>query len=383
LIQSRIGEHMQRTLNDPTIREVPEIPQSDPSSHRVFTEQIAQPPRMWSTHPPNTEREENAKKTYVPMRLDNAPAWTYFALPEQLRESVTGYLFERAEIKDPPEAVSTEAALAAVDEQFSHESYDPSYQGTYVGRSITLSAENAGDVVGAPSTLGSITENLDEIYPPSLHEQITQWRNLGDEVSMLEAVESGVLETPGGGLRHRGKTIRRSQLPSVISNVKHEQKSSLSEIEQHDKLCRTVHQAAAREIAHGWQNYLDRLTRLLHYVEHRIADLDDAHSHLANTTSIAVATGRVSQKKLNKLMASGRDLRQVMGEIDENADQVTVPAPILAKLEWKSWRESLDKIELPAPDEGDGSGRCIANRRVCRTRRSTEKATQRLPGPLF
>ena len=353
LIQSRIGEHMQRILNDPTIREVPEIPQSDPASHRVFTEQIAQPPRMWSTHPPNTEREENAKKTYVPMRLDNAPAWTYFALPEQLRESVTGYLFERAEIKDPPEAVSTDAALAAVDEQFSHESYDPSYQGTYLGRLITLSAENAGDLVGDPSTLGSVTENLGEIYPPSLHEEITQWRNLGDEVAMLEAVESGVLETPGGGLRHRGKTIRRSQLPSVISNVKHEQKSSLSEIEQHDKLCRTAHQAAAREIAHGWQNYLDRLTRLLHYLEHRIADLDDAHSRLANTTSIAVATGRVSQKKLNKLMASGRDLRQVMGEIDENADQVTVPAPILAKLEWKSWRESLDKIELPDPDEGN------------------------------
>lgn len=351
LVQTQIGEHMQRILNDFTTRQVPEIPGTDPASHRVFTEQIAQPPRMWSTHPPNTEREENAKKIYVPMRLDNEPAWSFFQRPEEAREAVTQFLFERAELKEPPEAMPTSEALTSLDEKFSHESFNPSYQGVYLGRLPTLSAENASLISDSPSSVENIAASLDELYPSELHEEVTQWRNLRDEVAMLEAVESGVLESPAGGLRHRGRTIRHSHLPGVIASVKHEQDDALSRIERHDKLCRTVHQAAAQKLEAGWPDYLKTLAELLHYLEHSLANLNDAHSHLANTTAVAVATGRVSQKKLNRLLDSGRDLRQVMGGIDSNAEHVSVPQPILTKLEWTSWRETLDEIELPAPDE--------------------------------
>jgi len=351
LVQTQIGEHMQRILNDFTTRQVPEISDTDPASHRVFTEQIAQPPRMWSTHPPNTEREENAKKTYVPIRLDNEPAWSFFQRPEEARESVTQFLFERAELKESPEAMPTSEALTALDEKFSHESFNPCYQGVYLGRLPTLSAENASLISDSPSSVENIAASLDELYPPELHDEVTQWRNLGDEVAMLEAIESGVLESPSGGLRHRGRTIRHSHLSGVISGVKREQNDSLAQIELHDKLCRTVHQAAAQKIEAGWPDYLKTLAELLHYLEHSLANLNDAHSHLANTTAVAVATGRVSQKKLNRLLDSGRDLRQVMGGIDKDAEHVNVPQPILTELEWTSWRETLDEIELPAPDE--------------------------------
>ena len=347
-VQSSIGRHMERILGELGQRHVPEIPAHDPASHRVFTEEIAQPPRMWSTHPPNTEREENAKRTYIPARLDNEPAWSLFQDSSRLRKDVTAFMLEGIEFKEPPEELSDEAALAAVDELYTEEIYRSEYQGVYLGRRVTTVAKEVRELYD-PAPVAGLTSELASLYPDGLKDEVVHWRKLCEETALLEAIKDGVYDAPGGVIRYRGQVVRKSGLDEVISRVQSERDGSLKKIEAHDRRCRSVHDAVASNLSPDWQKYHSSLVRLLHNLEHSEADLTDAGSHLAVTTSFATVTGRVNQEKLNKVMSSARDLHDVMRRIDDDAAGLRVPDRILTKLGWASWRDQLDKLELPPP----------------------------------
>ena len=56
-MQSRVLEHDRRVLADETHGVAPPLPTSGRAEHRLFEERIANPPKMWSSHPPNRERE--------------------------------------------------------------------------------------------------------------------------------------------------------------------------------------------------------------------------------------------------------------------------------------------------------------------------------------
>lgn len=354
-VQTRIGEHMQRILSDPAHRRLPPVPVSNPEAHRIFTEQIAQPPRMWSTHPPNTEREENAKRTYLPMRLEKEPAWNVFRDQEQLRTTVTSFLIEGVQFEKQPTSLTTDEALEAVDEKYMQESFNADYRGAYLGRGATTAVAEADELIGTLEPQWQqrpeLLHELDSLYPENLQDLITEWRNQNEEVALLEAVEAGTFDPTDGAVRHRGVTVDRKELPQVIDEVKQQRDQTLDLIQDHDRQCRTVHQAAARYVAHGWGDYLQSLRRLLHYLEHSEADLNDAAAHLANTTSVAVATGRVSQKKLRRLIASGTDLHGVMRRLDRDASKVKLPESVLTTIKKESWRQALEKLDLPAPND--------------------------------
>src|SRR5262249_23537087 len=74
-VQSRIAERMLSVLDDSTYRRPAAAPAEHPERHRVFGAQDAQPPRMWMSHPPNHEREVNAKRRYIAAEADERSAW--------------------------------------------------------------------------------------------------------------------------------------------------------------------------------------------------------------------------------------------------------------------------------------------------------------------
>ncbi|HKW10746.1 MAG TPA: M48 family metallopeptidase, partial [Gemmatimonadaceae bacterium] len=64
-IQLRLIERLS-LVDAEMYRSAPALPETQPQALRLFKAELAQPPRMWSTHPPNDEREVNAKRVYIP-----------------------------------------------------------------------------------------------------------------------------------------------------------------------------------------------------------------------------------------------------------------------------------------------------------------------------
>ena len=349
-IQTRAGEHRRRILNDDQDGVPPPIP-SDAAQHRLFTERLAQPPKMWLTHPPNTEREENAKRTYISAPIDEEPAWSLFERPTKWREALTSFIYESAETEKEPSLVTDDESLRLLDERYEDEYFDPAYRGVYLRRLVAIEHNSAQDLIGDTKAIDDIETELDLLYPDDLLEVLSEHKQLDEEVKLLEAVQFGHLDATGDKLRHRGETIKRREIPSIIADLKSEHDELTAELGDHDRECRTVHLAVAQQVGSGWYEYLKSLIDLLHYAEHSHFDSDDACHHLQNTMEMTLADGHVSGSERQRILLSANDLQGVLAALDRQASQVKLPQAIQSKFENKTWRECLQELDLPKANE--------------------------------
>ena len=88
-VQTRIIDHLRVLFDDPAFARTPRN-----SAQRVFRAELAQPPRMWMTHPHNHDREENAKRVYLSAPQDRRSAWTLFDAPLRLRREATQHMIK-------------------------------------------------------------------------------------------------------------------------------------------------------------------------------------------------------------------------------------------------------------------------------------------------
>ncbi|HEX2676858.1 MAG TPA: M48 family metallopeptidase, partial [Polyangiales bacterium] len=327
-LQTRIIQRMSGILNDPTHGASPMVPPQAAPQFRVFEQEMAEPPRMWSTHPPNRDREDNAKRVYVPAPLDPRPAFCLFANPEALRRKVTqSFLAEDGDDKLSP--ISDEAALAAVDKRFERPHLETRYRGAYMGRSVVLHERSMMRLYGEEVPEAHLGAALQSLYPEQLSHDLRELRQRQEERDNLEALRDGLLHAPGGIIRHRGQVIQRRALKSVLAQVTSETEAMRSRIESHDRLCRISHVLAARALGRGWEQYLFAITALHHYSAHVEANLEDARGHLNNVFSVVTADGRVSGGERRRLVAACAEVHRALEEIFAQKDQVVLPPMVL------------------------------------------------------
>ena len=122
--QSETIREMRRILDDKNYGQPP-APSDASKDHRVFDNEAARPPQMWSTHPPNADREANAKAVYVEAVEDDRSAWLLFANADDLRRRLSLNIYNAESTKDYKVASPVEA----VAKNFSNVSYSPEYRG--------------------------------------------------------------------------------------------------------------------------------------------------------------------------------------------------------------------------------------------------------------
>jgi Zn-dependent protease with chaperone function len=355
-VQSHVLERMRDILGDPEFGRVPPLPGTaeDAASHRLFKRRLAHPPKMWASHPPNTEREENAKRRYLPAPLDDRSAWVLFDEPEVLRQRVTRQLY--IEGKRPDQTPPIEESLRQLDAEHDQPYFDPGYRGAYLMRSPVDKVGELAQLYEGEEPVGDVAGELATLYPESLRAQLARRRELREEQATLRAVERGQLELQGKRLSYRGAEHPRRELPSLLSRTELE----LAEVERalaaHDRRCRTLHLAAARALGEqqpGWEAYLRGVLALLHYADHRERDLDDAIGALGNAVAVATADGRVSDAERERVLAAADDLYGTLRRVHRDAEDVTLCPEIARRLgpdgHQGSWADKLGELKLSSP----------------------------------
>lgn len=360
-LQTRIIEHMGRVLNEPDHGRPPKIPAENPAEHRVFEEELAEPPRMWSTHPPSRDREINAKRIYVSATIDSRSAFCLFRDPERLRRKVTEELL--SEVKAKLEPLSDEEALESVDKRFNKPLLNERYRGIYLARPIGLATKAPVQMVGPAVEEADIHEQFAGLYPETLAGEFRDLRVRSGERAVLEALRDNILDAPGGIIRHRGRVIPRRSLAALIEEVKTEVDSMRERVEAHDRACRAVHLAAAKSMGQGWEAYLAGLVKLHHYAAHTEANLEDAQGYLANVFSIVIADGSISSSERKRLIMASVEVHSALDEIYQHRKVVKLPDEVFdrfwesldvhgAKERPKTFAELFaDEFTLPLADE--------------------------------
>jgi len=344
-VQLRVIKHMSGILNDPDYGCVAQVPASNPEQHRVFTADIAQPPRMWATHPYNHEREQNAKKIYVPGVLDDRSSWIIFDDAQALKEKFTSTLLSRFDVEYKPD----EEIFSLLDKVYAREYLNSRYRGAYLGRSFVRHAAKP-DVL-YESNIDSAISTLSELYPEDLSGKLEQLRTLERERDLLIALRDGFYTPPDGVIRFRGNEIKKRELAKVIEEVSIECAGVQEVIFNHDKRCRTAHKRAAEQLGQGWDEYLAGLLALLHYADHMQANIADSRALLNNVYAVVTADRNVSSRELKRLVAAGTDVFRALAIVYRDAAQVQLDTGIQQRLEIENWANALGDFTFVAPDK--------------------------------
>lgn len=362
-LQSAVLDHLRRVLDDDAHGRTPAPTSESRATHRVFETALAQPPRMWLTHPPNREREDSAKERYVASPLDARSAWTLFRDPKERCREVTARLVSlfgtdaKGKVVTPPKPVAPLASsLARLEEQWSRSALDARFRGAYLARDIAAHHATSADMIGPPGrsspTREGVLAAIDACYPETLREDLARYREQREEVAQLEGLRDGVLAAPGGVIRHRGREIARSELPAVLADAKRERREIEMSVLAHDARCRRAHLDAASLLGGGWDRYLESLVRLLHYATHAWRELADAHAHLHHALRVVLADGNVSRSERQQLLAIAEDLHGVMRRLWYERDAVSLPPAVKARFDDLDGFTVLgDALGLQAPNE--------------------------------
>lgn len=346
-VQSRIIERMREILNQPNYGAAPPVPAEKPAEHRVFKTQLAQPPRMWSTHPANEDREQNAKQRYVSAPIDARSAWDVFDQPASVREQMSVHLFRNTESSPVP----MEQSLQALDKQYARAFLNRAYRGAYLGRSIVRNAKTVAELYAPPIATGDIDQELAALYPDSLATKVETLSELREQKAALAALRDNFATAPGGVIRHRDRELQRKDLPAAVAEIDKEIAQVTANIEAHDRRCRRAHLSIAEGFGNGWAEYLRGLVNVLHYADHTEADLADAQGLFFNVYRIVTADGRVSAKERKRLVDAADQMYGVLARVHENAAEITLDRTLTRRLEVENWQAVLGKFDLPPPNE--------------------------------
>jgi Zn-dependent protease with chaperone function len=352
-VQKHITAKLREVLDDPNYGEAAPLPQERPDEHRVFKTALAQPPRMWSTHPANSEREQNAKRRYIPAAIDARSAWELFDDVVELKRQMTAHVYRS--IDDAAET-PIEQSLGRLEEQYKRSYYDRAYRGAYLGRALTLHARDAAELYRSSASAGTLVADLDALYPQQLAHDLEKLRALEDEKQSLQGLKEGFLTAHGGVIRHRGRDLKRADLQAAIDEVEVELGRAREAVLSHDRRVRAVHLAAAAQLGGGWDAYLKGLLSILHYAEHGDANVQDAHGALRNVLSIVTADGRVSAGERKRLLDACAELHNALrGVYEDEGNAIVLDRTLLRRLKVESWRQALGEFGLPpASDQNIG-----------------------------
>lgn len=342
-IQSRIIEQMRVILADPGFGDAPALPGGDRSQHRVFKGEIAQPPKMWATHPANSDREQNVKRRYLSAEIDGRSAWTLFADAESLRAKVSRSVFRERD-SDPLPAAET---LQLLDQAFSRPSLDRRYRGSFLGRSIVRQVTTPEALYEAVPAGLDLDRELTALYNDAHDADLDRYRELSQERAALQALRDGNLSAPGGVVRWRGTDRPRRELPALLAEVQAEVDAVETRITAHDRRCRSLHLRAAEALNPHWALPLRGLLATLHYAEHVSADIGDAAEVLAHTFRVVTADKNVSDHELKRLLESANVLQAALARVYAQKDDLRLGAALLQRLEVPSWAAALGELKLP------------------------------------
>lgn len=335
---STIGQ----VLNDERYGVAPEFQGDDASQHRVFSKQEARPPQMWSTHPDNSDREENAKGHYIAAEIDQRSAWLVFNDPEALREKIS-LNFYKADKVNELEVVSAEDAVV---QRFNRASYSSVYRGTYLYRSPFRNFNSVSELLNT-SEINQIENGIfQSLYSESVSELLERARNLDSERHTLEALASGDLKPSGGIIRHRGEELKKADIPNAISQVATERKAVAKKLKLHDANCRQIHLLAAKALGQGWHDYQLSLINLLHCVEHLEAIARNEQALLVNTWQVITADGQIGHFEKRRMLKVCEQTQRKMREISGVAENILFPPAIAELVGIKNWQEQMPKFEI-------------------------------------
>lgn len=223
--QSHAITFLRHKEKKPTLGEPPSLPDDPKETSQVFEPDDDEIAQMWSTHPSNYDREQNAKEYYIRSEFDERSPWVLFDDVAELRERVT-FKFYRFYFKVPKDVIlaDPEEIQGFIDEEHAETTYDPRYQGLYDKRNLFL--PDVYDLAQVSKTLPwSVPELIgahQTLYNVEVKHRAQLHNSRLEEFGLLRAISNGWHEPKDGEFEFRGEIYDARDAKRLLKKVDRE-----------------------------------------------------------------------------------------------------------------------------------------------------------------
>jgi Zn-dependent protease with chaperone function/Zn-finger nucleic acid-binding protein len=325
-------ERLREKRKDPRLGEPPPLTADPLLAPEVFDPEDG-PPQMWADHPPNYDREQNAKRHYVPCRLDERPAWLLFEDTEEACERVT-WRFYRMILKIPRDAILEEpdAIRDFLHQEREAATYDPRYHGMYDDRFVVPGELN--DMIAAdnlhPPAPAALRRQYAALYGETLAQRAAVYqRHLEERKQLLECHHKNQEkdEDKQKPLKLRGRTYHPSRIEEVLELLDKQLQKDRSLLAEEDCAVFLVHYRMSRQLKGTATQELRQRYAFHLTLQRLLANMMEAQERLGFALGrFAEQNGKVvSGQVFSELSREFRWVRDTFRRAMEEADALRLP----------------------------------------------------------
>jgi Zn-dependent protease with chaperone function len=182
-------------------------------------------PLMWATHPPNEDRERNAKQFYLPAELDEHSPWLLFRDQADLRRRVSQRYYQVFhKLEGPPEGRDPATVQSFLNDEYAETTYPERYQGYYDNRYLEVTdldkliAQARTEAAAADQA----SDELDKLYGADLKLWVDAHQKRLNDFDLLNGLKFGQLTLTAKTLEFRGQAYPPRDIPRLFEQVQQE-----------------------------------------------------------------------------------------------------------------------------------------------------------------
>jgi Zn-dependent protease with chaperone function len=326
--QTKAAEYLKARRNDPTLGEVPPLPDDPTRTVQVFKPEDTSVPKMWATHPSNYDREANAKARYVRGPVDERSAWELFADQRAVREAVTRKVYEVSRKAFPGTLEDPEGIQEFIDAEHAETTYNARYHGLYDNRYLKpgdlaelCTASARADLFDADR----LAEAHARLHGEDLKNRMDTHQARHEEVGKLARLAHGAVELTGSDFEHRGRRHRLADAPRLLKEVEGELDKDYEWMHALDREVFRVHYTMAAQLGDADATELEGWYRF-HLAVQDLHSLLVAHSrNVQNTLNALGGQRQVSQDDFQNALGALRQAHTALRDQLEKADELRLP----------------------------------------------------------
>lgn len=330
--QNHAAAYLRRVRKDPRLGEPPPLPEDPRYSPDVFEpgDDSGIPP-MWADHPPNYEREQNAKNLYFRVAMDQRSAWVLFDDPDLLRERVSRRFYRvAAGLRGDLVLTVAEDVQALIDDEHAETTYDARYHGFYDCRRVDPGKlpellRVCAEEPWKPEVLHRIHTYL---YAGDFKERAEEYAELREEYKLLTGLKSGELELKEDTFTFRGRRRDARDVKRLLRQVERELEESYAWMTRLDRRVFLCYYQMALSLGEEFAEELR--SRYEFHIALQVIDraLGDEHDRLE---AVFAFLNKQTNTALhpNDFQAVLRAFRQAYAVLDQSlytADNMPIPA---------------------------------------------------------
>lgn len=324
--QERAAEYLRIRAKKPDWGVAPALPADPGATTTVFPPGSGSHPSMWSSHPPNAEREASAKARYIRSVLDQRPAWVLFREPEAVRRRVTEHVLRR-QIGDLATLSEPEAVQRIIDEEREESFHDPRYRDVYEGRWLEpadLDGALAAARAEAEASAGELGTAHAALLGPAFQATAERRQRLADDRRELFRQLAG--DRAPAAVTFRGETRDAGELPAVLEEIGREWSELDRWLGDFDQRVLEVHVRMAAALGGEALAELEARYRFQATVQAMARRLDQAREAMDPVLELLSSDADKTREDMERVLERFMATREVLAEILAEAAGVVVPA---------------------------------------------------------